>query len=160
MNRRLVLAAALLFLPPVTRAAGDAAIDRATLKGVKAVGVVVDVIDPELQKLGITREVLITRLLGRLQSLHIVIDPAAHEFVGLRITAVRGNRGPYAAALSFGLYQPVLLGRDKEIRTSTQTWEIETVLMADPKLLLTACGESADELADRFAAAYHAVNPK
>ena len=160
MKCRLVLAAALLLLPPVTRAAGDAALDRATLKGLKAVGIVVDVIDPELQKLGITREVLITRLLARLQGKQIVIDPAAKEFVGLRITAVRGGRGPYAAALSFALYQPVIISRDKDIRTSTQTWEIEAVLMADPKMLLTACGESADDLADRFATAYHAVNPK
>jgi hypothetical protein len=59
-----------------------------------------------------------------------------------------------------GLYQPVLLSRDRDLRTSTQTWEVETVLMADPKVLVTACNESADDLSDRFAAAYHSVNPE
>lgn len=160
MNRRWLIAAALLLLPPVSRGAGDAALDRATLKGLQGVGVVVDVIAPELQKLGITRDSMISRMLTRLQSKGIVIDPGAKEFVGLRITAVRGSRGPYAASLSFGLYQPVILSRDKEIRTSTQTWEIETVLMADPKVLLTACQESVDELADQFAAAFRTVNPQ
>jgi hypothetical protein len=159
MDRRILLVLAFVLLPPATRAAGDAPLDRATLRGLKGIGVVIDVLDPELQKLGITRDALINRLLARLQGDRITIDPAASEFVGLRITAVRGNRGPFALALAFGLYQPVLLSRNHDLRTSTQTWEVETVLMADPKVLLTACAESADDLADRFAAAFHAVNP-
>ena len=159
MDRRILLVLVLLLLPPATRAAGDAPLDRATLRGLKGIGVVIDVLDPELRKLGITRDALIDRLLARLQSHGIVIDPGAAEFAGVRITAVRGSRGPFALALTFGLYQPVLLSRNHDLRTSTQTWEVETVLMADPKMLLTACAESAGDLADRFAAAYHAVNP-
>jgi len=159
MDRRILLTLVLLLLPRATRAAGDAPLDRATLRGLKGVAVVIDVLDPELQKLGITRDALITRLLGRLHSANIVIDPAATEFLGLRINSVRAGRGPFALSLSMGLYQPVLLSRNHDVRTSTQTWEVETVLMADPKMLLTACAETADDLADRFAAAFHAVNP-
>ena len=155
----MLLIAALLLLPPASRAAGDAPLDRATLHGLKGVGVVIDVLDPELQKLGVTREALIGRLLARLQGGRITIDPGASEFIGLRITAVRSGRGPYALALSFGLYQPVLLSRNHDVRTSTQTWEVDTVLMADPKMLVTACAETADDLADRFASAFHGVNP-
>jgi len=160
MDRRIFLVVVLLLLPPATRAAGDAPLDRATLRGLKGIGVVIDVLDPELQKLGITRDALITRLLARLQGDGITIDPGAAEFAGLRINAVRAGRGPFALSLAFGLYQPVLLSRDHDLRTSTQTWEVETVLMADPKMLLTACAETADELADRFAAAYRSVNPE
>lgn len=159
MDRRILLVAALLLMPPATRAAGDAPLDRATLRGLKAVSVVIDVLDPELQRLGVTREALINRLLAHLQAGQIVIDPSATEFVGLRINAVRASRGPYALSLSFGLYQPVLLSRNKDIRTSTQTWEVETVLLADPKVMLLACAETADDLADRFALAFHSVNP-
>lgn len=160
MSWRFLPLFALLLLPPATRAAGDAPLDRATLRGLKGIGLVIDVLDPELEKLGVTRDALITRLLARLQGNRIRIDPGAAEFAGLRITAVRGNRGPFALALAFGLYQPVLLSRDHDLRTSTQTWEVETVLLADPKVLATACAESADELADRFAAAYRSVNPE
>ena len=160
MHRRIFLLAFLALLPPSTRAAGDAPIDRATLKGLKGVGVVIDAIDPELEKAGLTREVMLSRLLARLQARHIAIDPAAKEFVGLRITAVRASRGPFALSLTLGLYQPVLLSRDREMRTSTQTWEVDSVLLADPKILLTACRESADDLADHFAAAFLAVNPE
>ena len=157
---RILLTIGLLLLPRATSAAGDAPLDRATLRGLKGIGVVIDAIDPELRKLGVTREALITRLLGRLQGDGITIDPAATEFVGLRITAVRGSRGPWALSLSFGLYQPVLLSRSHDVRTSTQTWEVETVLMADVKVLSMACSETADDLADRFASAFHSVNPQ
>jgi len=160
MTRRILLLSAFLLLPPATRAAGDAPLDRATLRGLKGIGIVIDVLDPQLQKLGITRDALVGRLLTRLQGGGIAIDPGAAEFAGLRITAVRGNRGPYALSVAFGLYQPVLLSRDRDLRTSTQTWEVETVLMADPKMLAAACAETADELADRFAAAYRSVNPE
>jgi hypothetical protein len=160
MHRRILLTVTLLLLPPATRAAGDAPLDRTTLRGLKGVGIVIDVLDPELQKLGITRDALITRLLGRLHDDNITIDPGAAEFLGLRINAVRGARGPFALSLSMGLYQPILLSRNHDLRTSTQTWEVETVLMADPKTLLTACAETADDLADRYAAAFHSVNPQ
>jgi hypothetical protein len=160
MDWRIRLLAAILLLPAGSHAAGDAPIDRATLKGLKGVAVVVDRIDPEMEKLGVTRDVMLARLLARLQARHIAIDPAAAEFVGLRITAVRASHGPLAISLTMGLYQPVLLSRDRAMRTSTQTWEVDSVLLADPKILITACRESADELADRFAAAFLAMNPE
>jgi hypothetical protein len=159
MDRKLLLLAALVLLPPATRAAGDAPLDRATLRGLKGIGVIIDVLDPELEKLGITRDMVLSRLLARLQTDRIVIDPSANEFVGLRITAVRSGRGPYALSVTLALYQPVLLSRNHELRTSTQTWEVESVLMADAKAVGTACSETADELSDRFASAFHAVNP-
>jgi len=159
MDRRIVLLA-LALVPPFTHAAGDAPIDRATLKGLKAVGVVIDVIDPEVEKFGVTRDLVLTRMLARLSSDRIKVDPGAMEFLGLRITGVRSGRGPLALSMTVGLYQPVLLSRDRNLRTSTQTWEVESVLLAEPKILTTACAESADDLIDRFAKAFHATNPE
>ena len=73
---------------------------------------------------------------------------------------MRGNRGPFALSLTIGLYQPVLLSRDHNVRTSTQTWEVESILMADPKQVAAASFETADQLAGRFAAAYKLANPE
>ena len=78
----------------------------------------------------------------------------------MRVTSVRGGRGPYALSLTIGLYQPVILSRDKNTRTATQTWEVETILIADSKQLYRATMETVDELADRFVSAFRSVNPK
>lgn len=150
----------LLLLPFLTRAAGDAPLDRATLHGLKAVNIVIDQLDPSIEELGVTADALETRLLARLAAAQIPVDRTAAEFIGFRITSVRGNRGPFALSLTIGLYQPVLLSRDHDVRTATQTWEVESILMADPKQVQTASFETADQLADRFAAAYKLANPE
>jgi hypothetical protein len=160
MKRTMLLISVLVWLPPVTHGAGDAPLDRATLRGLKSVGIVIDSLDPELQKLGVTADFLASELIARLRASHVSVDPSPAEFIGLRITSVRGNRGPFALSVTIGLYQPVLLSRDHNLRTSTETWEVESVVMAEPKLVQTACRETAGELAGRFAAAYHAVNPE
>jgi len=160
MERRILLIAALALLPPAMRAAGDGPIDRATLAGLKEVGVVVDTLDPDLERQGVTRDLVLSRLLARVQNDHIAVNPAAAEFLGLRINAVRAGRGPYAVSVTLSLYQPVLLVRNRDVKTSTQTWEVESVLLADPKVLLTACYDTAENLADRFAAAWRSVNPE
>ena len=150
----------LLLLPFLTRAAGDAPLDRATLHGLKAVNIVIDQLDPSIEELGVTADALETRLLARLAAAQIPVDRTAAEFIGFRITSVRGNRGPFALSLTIGLYQPVMLSRDHNTRTATQTWEVESILMADPKQVQTASFETADQLADRFAAAYKLANPE
>ena len=141
-------------------AAGDQPLDRATLSGLKAVAIVIDQLDPELVRQGLTPEALRSRIENRLRDSAIPLDKAAGEFVGLRVIQVRGGRGPYALCLSVGLYQPVQLVRDRNVKTATQTWEVETVLMAEPKLLKEASLTSIDELADRLAAAWRSVNPR
>jgi hypothetical protein len=160
MHSRIVLLVAVLFLPPVMKAAGDAPLDRATLRGLGSVSVIVDPIDSELLKEGLTQDLLQKRIQGRLRDAGIGVDPSAPEFVGLRVLQVRAQKGPYALCLSVGVYQPVLLIRNKEVKTATETWAVETVLMADPKVVNRETLNSLDELADRLVAAYRSANPK
>ena len=160
MHSRIVLLVALLVLPPVIKAAGDAPLDRATLRGLGSGGVIVDPIDPDLAKEGVTQDLLQKRIEGRLRDAGIGVDPAAPEFVGIRVLQVRAPRGPYALCLSVGVYQPVLLARNKDVKTATETWAVETVLMADPKVVSREALVSVDELASRLVAAYRSANPK
>ena len=156
MGRKLIV---MLGLAAGLRAAGDTAIDRATLRGIAAVNVVVDPIDPDVEKAGVTRDDLRARLEDRLRAADVVVDKSRQEFVAIRLTPVRATRGPFAVAVSIAVYQPVVLARDPKMRTATDTWEVETVLLADPKVLYRACQDSIDDLAARFVAAYRAVNP-
>ena len=150
----------LLLLPFVTEGAGDAALDRATLKGLKSLGVVVDPIDPELAKEGLAQDTFRAHLEEKLRNAGLPVQANSTEFLGLRLLPVRDSRGPYAVCLSIGLYQPVTLIRDPKVRTATQTWEADTVLMAPPKLVYRATVESLDELVDQFIAAWRSVNPQ
>jgi hypothetical protein len=164
MPQRVFVLLAALALPLC--GAGDAPIDRATLRGITAVHVVMDPVAPEIVNEGATVDVLRSRLEQLLREAGLQIDPASTEFVALRLMSVRSARGQIitqsrtvAVAASIGLYQPVTLVRDRNMKTATQTWEVETVLMADTKQVYRACMDSVDELAGRFVAAYRSVNP-
>jgi hypothetical protein len=157
----------LLFLMAAgLNAAGDSALDRATLRGLAAVNIVVDPVEPQVEEQGVTQKNLRARLEDRLHAANITVDSSSSEFVAVRLTSVHATPGrfavtrpPFAVAITIGLYQPVQLARDPKIRTATQTWEVETVVLADPKVLPRACEDSIDDLAARFIAAYRSVNP-
>lgn len=140
--------------------AGDTPLERSTLRGLKTLNVVVDRLDPELETAGISRDALQARLTRRLETVGIAVDPKAPEFLGVRLMHVsRGRRGPYALYLALGVYQPVALVRDPGIKSAPQTWELQTILISDPKGLMDATMESIDELLEGFVAAYRSVNP-
>ena len=154
----------LAFVAFLLGGASDAPLDRATLRGLKAVNIVIDPVAPELEKEGATADALRNRLQEQIRSAGITIDTDSREFVGLRVTAVKAARRPlvpgntFAIAISFGLYQRVSLVRDPTVRTSTQTWEVQTVMLVDAKEVSRACMDSMNELAGRFVAAYKSVN--
>jgi len=150
---------AMAALPVTSQAAGDGELDRATLRGLKAISVVIDRVDPQLPKEGVAAAALQDRIESRLRDAKIEVNSSATEFIGLQISAVRGGRGPYALSLTIGLYQPVLMLRDRNMKTTTKTWEVETILMAEPKILRQASLESVDDLASRFVQAFRSVNP-
>src|SRR5689334_13612086 len=155
-----LLLAALLAAPSISEGAGDGAIDRATLRGLKEVNVVLDPLAADLLKAGLTAIDLQTRLQGRLKEAGITVNETAPEFLGLRVLAARDKRGPFAVAFNLGLYQPVMLVRDHNLRSATSTWEVENVVMADPKILHQAAVETVDDLAAHFIAAYRSANPQ
>ena len=162
MDRKGFVLLAVLALPLC--GAGDSALDRATLRGITSVNVVIDPVAPEIEKQGASGSALRQRLEQRLREAGIGIDPASNVFVALRLTSVQGARGrfssqaPFAIATSIGLYQPVTLVRNPAVKTATQTWEVDTVVLADAKQVDQACLDSVDDLAARFVTAYRAVN--
>jgi hypothetical protein len=151
---------ALCSFPTLAPCAGDSSLDRATLRGLTGVNVVVDKLDPQLETAGIKADAVRARLEDRLRAAGITVDTTKTDFVAVRMTAVRDSRGPFAVAITIGAYQPVVLSRDKNLKTATQTWEVDTVLLADPKQLYRGAMDSIDELAARFVTAYRSVNPQ
>jgi hypothetical protein len=156
MYRRVCVLLAALALP--LGGAGDAPLDRATLRGVTAVNVVIDPLAPEIEKEGVTMDGLRTRLEERMKDAGIQMDTTSNAFLALRVRSVRAARGPLAITMTIGLYQAVTLVRDPKVKTAAATWEVDTVILTDAKQVYAACMDSATELAGRFVTAYQSVN--
>jgi hypothetical protein len=158
---RMILLVALLAAFRTGLNAGDGALDRATLRGLKAFNIVIDPLDPQLEKAGLTADMLKSRIDTRLRHAGIALDTNAIEFVGLRIDSAQlSRRGPYGLCFLLAFYQPVALARDQKIRTATQTWDAHTMLVVTPKALVDASLETVDQIADQFVNAYRSVNPQ
>jgi hypothetical protein len=149
---------AVIPLSVISGLATDAPIDRATLRGLGALRVVVD-IGVELQQAGITRARLEKEVEHQLEAAGIVVDANAVEFVGLRVTAAHSKNTPYAVSLVLGLYQSVTLKRDPTLKTITETWSGESVLLVPAKLLQNVLINTVDQLVDQFVMAFRRVNP-
>ena len=156
MYRTLAIA---ILLPWAALRAGDSNLDRATLKGLKSVNVVIDHLDPQLEEQGLTQEMLRSRVEEHLRKAAIPIDSNAREFVGMHITSMQTGKGPYSLCFSMAFYQPVVLARDPNIRTASQTWDVNAILVVPPKPMIQSVLNTADQLADLFVNAYRFVNP-
>jgi hypothetical protein len=147
-------------------AASDTEMDRATLRGIKAVKVIVDPTPPEIEREGLDRDHLRSRIEQKLRDAGITLDGDAAEFVGLNITSVRGVKttvfslkgGPLSLMIGLGVYQVVTLNRDKTAKTVAETWSQQRVMSAAPKAVAEAVSSAVDELADDFVKAYRSVN--
>jgi hypothetical protein len=148
--------------------AGDSTMDRATLRGLKAVKVVVDPPPPEMERAGFDRDHLRASIEQKIRDAGIKIDNDAIEFLGLGIAMVQGGRKvplsfgktPVSLTLSLGVYQVIVLSRDQTIKTVAETWEQQKVIQATAKSLDNVLPGAIDELADQFVKAYRSVNPQ
>jgi hypothetical protein len=156
---RTILLVVLLAVCGTGLVAGDAALDRATLRGLKPFNIVIDPLDPQLEKAGLSADTIRSRIDTRLRHAGIPLDNNAIEFVGLRIDSMLVRKGPNSLCLSLAFYQPVALARDAKIRTATQTWDVHTMLVVPSKQIVQAAQDAVDQLADQFINAYRSVNP-
>ncbi len=147
--------------------ASDSSIDRSTLRGLKAVKVVVDSPAPEVEREGVSGDALRITIEQKLRAAGIDVDHEAVEFLGLNISSARPPRrvplmskGAVSLVVNLGLYQIVLLNRDKNTKTITETWGDQRVAPATPKAIEHTIEEAVDDLTNEFINAYHAVNPK
>jgi hypothetical protein len=148
--------------------AGDSAMDRATLRGLKAVKVIVDPPSPEIERQGVDREQLRGSIERKLRDDGIKVDDNAIEFVGLSIASVATGRrstlsikkGPVSLTVGLGVYQIVTLNRDPTTKTVAETWGDQRIMSAVPKGLEQELSGAVDDLVEQFVKAYRTVNPR
>jgi hypothetical protein len=151
---------ALLMSGGIVRAATNTPMDRATLRGLHGLKVVVEPPSPELESAGINAENLRAQIEERLRNAGVTIDPQAREFLGLGFMAALEKKGATALCLHLDLYQNVSLERDATIKTATETWGTQSVVLVWPKQLNEVAGSTVDELTTQFINAYKSANPQ
>ena len=106
--------------------AEDKEITRLTLRGIKEVNLVIESIEPEIQNLGLTQAQVQADVEAKLREANIAVAPdiergrpAVYLYVQV-IRPERINRLFYSISLS--VLQNVILERDPNVKTNTDTW--------------------------------------
>jgi hypothetical protein len=167
MGSRFVLAAPLLaaLLFTSLACASDDKSDRATLKGIKAVCLVIEV-SVEADRGGVDKDKLQSDIEGRLQRQGAPVDKSATTCLYLNVRALRargGNGKPlplYAADFRLEFLQTAALVRDPTLKTFTPTWSSENMTTVPAADLVETAIEIAASLVDQFVVAYKSVNPE
>jgi hypothetical protein len=158
MNLRTYFFSLALLLAACQANADDSQLERNTLRGLAALGVVVDPPESELQDRGLTVAAVQTEVEQRLLKTGLRVDSSAREFIGIRIIAAHGKRTDFAVCVMLGVYQAVCLRRNPTIITAAPTWTAESVLLVPPRQFRAAWIDSLDQLVDQFANAWKAAN--
>jgi len=163
-KRIVVLATALavVFLCVIPFAfAEDKEITRLTLRGIKEVNVVIESIEPEIQSMGLTQAQVRADVEAKLREANIAIAPdieRGRPAVYLYVQAMRPekiNRLFYSISLS--LLQNVVLERDPNVKTNTDTWLVRVLGMSSGTEAIRADIRS---LLDQFIEDYRKANVK
>jgi len=159
------IAVACVILSASASFAGDDTNDRATLRGIKAVCVVVEVIHrSEEQKSRLTIDTFQSDLEAALSDAGVAVDAHAIPCVYLKVRplqALAGRGKPiglYAVDFSLELLQTVALARNQAVKTFAPTWSAENMATIPAGELSRASREIAHDLTEKFVAAYKNVN--
>jgi hypothetical protein len=155
----------------VIASATDDKTDRATLKGIKSVCVVVEAADQAHSKL--SKEELQTEIEGKLKQAGIAIDKSGTtclylnvrvlQAIGRQAIPIRRKEKPiplYAVDLRLEFLQTVALTRDPATKTYAPTWSAANMATVASDDLGNAASEIANSLADQFITAYKSLNPQ
>lgn len=147
--------------------ASDTSMDRATLRGLKAVKVVVDPLGSDLEREGLDANHLRITIEQRLRDAGIKVDNDVNEFMGLSVSFAQGGgktlftkKGGFSLSISLGAYQVAVLTRDMATKTVVETWGVEKTLSVSTRDLDRDVSRAVDELVEQFVKAYRSVNPQ
>jgi len=158
----LTTAIAVFFLCFISFAfAEDKELTRLTLRGIKGVYVVIESIEPEIESLGLTQAQIRADVEAKLREASLTISPDFQRglpAVYLYVQVLRPekiNRLFYSISLS--LLQNVVLERDPNVKTNTDTWLVRVLGMSSGT---EAIRSDIRSLLDQFIEEYRKANQK
>ncbi len=160
-----MLAKCVLLLIPLAALASDDKTDRATLRGIKGVCTVVEVLDQTKDAVNLlSQEKLLSVIQGKLQEAGIPLDKDSTTclYFSVRPLPAMGKNnkpiGLYAVDFKLEFLQAVTLARDPAVRAYAQTWSVANLANVPVDYLEQTAREVAVDLVSRFTRAYHSVN--
>ena len=152
-------------LPPPTMLLGQ----RETLRGLQGIGVIVDMVRPEAEQLGLTREALQTDTDSQLRQYGIKVVSFLEMFrtpgipvlyINANVRVSSGEIDPIVAvSIVVQLKQSVSLDRDPTIHCKAPTWESAAVATVG-RANIRQVRDAVKDLVARFINDYVAVNRK
>ena len=144
--------------------AQDTRSQRATLAGLTGVNVLVEGMNPDVERDGLARSTLQTDVELRLRQASIrvlteteMLLAPGKPFLYLRVSSFKGREGVYAVAISLELKQSVRLVRDPALTLMAATWQsIGAIGLGGP----SKARDTVRDEVDKFINAYLAANPK
>lgn len=146
----------------------DTELSRSTLKGLRGVSVMIESLEPEVERDGLSRSTIETDVELKLRQAGITVVPPGDQknslgaFLYVNVNAIQSsaNRGLYAYSVHVAVNQVVRLVRDREVRTVAATWSTGTIVIVGATRISASVRENVRDQVDRFVNAYLAVNPK
>jgi hypothetical protein len=143
----------------------DSPQERATLKGISGVTVVIENLHQETEQAGLRRNQLQNDVELRLRKAGIPVSTSAMVFalIGVGVVKVETTSGAlgYAYTIEVGIHQMVYLYRDTNITALALTWGAPTVFgVVDAGGLVTTIRGAVGDAVDIFINAYLEQNPK
>jgi hypothetical protein len=151
----------LIVMVTVAHATGE----RDNLKGLKGVFLVIDPLSPDLEKRGVTRDELQTRLVVKLRQAGIGIVSVkeasrtpGQPILQLKVASVKKTTGD-GFVIQLWMNEKVIFDRDRSRIVHGITW-IQTTIAFDGELQSRGIYDSVDEVLNEFINDYLAANPK
>jgi hypothetical protein len=164
MRTKILLLAGLLLIVTITEA--HATQDRDKLKGLSGVLVVIEALNPDLERGGVAQAQLKTRVEVKLRQAGIrvltpteflTIPDSAYLYLNLTSVQVTPDRPIYALFLSLEVHEPVIIRRNKETSFGATTWNTGKLLVFSTTRSIQ---DRLGDLVDEFINDYLAANPK
>jgi hypothetical protein len=158
----LAAAVAVVFLCVVPFAfAEDKEITRLTLRGIKEVNVVIESIEPEIQSLGLTQAQVQADVEAKLREANITLSPnieRGRPAVYVYVQVIRPEKiSRLFYSISLSVLQNVVLERDPNVKTNTDTWMVRMLGMSSG---IEAIRSDMRSLLDQFIEDYRKANQK
>jgi len=147
-------------------AVADEELAQATLKGLRAMNVVVESLKPEAERDGLLRDTIRTDVELKLRQAGIAVlsksEPPAYAYLYVNVGTMKPSAasGLYAYCVHVELVQRVYLARDASVFTFARTWQSTGIFGTVGTFNLSSVRGTVRDSVDEFLNDYLAVNPK